>query len=79
MYLNCHSYYSLRHGVLSIDQLVWQAKLLGISAMAITEINCSTSLFDFYSACHKNNIKPIAGIEFRDEQHQLLYIGIAKD
>ena len=79
MYLNCHSYYSLRHGVLSIDQLVWQAKLLGISAMAITEINCSTSLFDFYSACQKNNIKPIAGIEFRDEQHQLLYIGIAKD
>lgn len=79
MYLNSHTYYSLRHGVLSMEQLIYQAKQLNVEALALTEINCGTSLFDFYKACKQKQIKPIVGIEFRDKQHQLLYIGLAKN
>ena len=79
MYLNCHSYYSLRHGVLSIDQLIWQAEQLQVKALAITETNCTTSMLDFYKACKARDIKPLIGIDFRDNDHQQLYIGIAKN
>ena len=72
MYLNCHSYYSLRHGVLSIDQLIWQAEQLQVKALAITETNCTTSMLDFYKACKARDIKPLIGIDFRDNDHQQL-------
>jgi error-prone DNA polymerase len=78
MYLNCHSYYSLRYGTLPLDKLVEIAAALGIDAMALTDINNSMGVVDFVKECGKKGIKPIAGIEFRDG-NELLYIGIAKN
>jgi len=78
MYLNCHSYYSLRYGTFSIEKLVEQAVAYGIPAMALTDINNSTGIMDFVAACKEKRVKPIAGIEFRRED-QLLYIGLAKN
>ncbi|MBN1199600.1 MAG: PHP domain-containing protein, partial [Bacteroidales bacterium] len=72
MYLSCHSYYSLRYGTLSIEQLVAQAASFGIQALALTDINNSTGIMDFVAACKEKGIKPIAGIEFRNGD-QLLY------
>ena len=85
MYLNCHSYYSLRYGTISVENLVKEAVRAfnpvapaGPPALALTDINNSTGVMDFIAACKENGIKPIAGIEFRQED-KLLYTGLAKN
>lgn len=78
MYLNCHSYYSLRYGTLPLDKLLETAGEHGIDSLALTDINNSMGIIDFVKECGKKGIKPIAGIEFRDG-NDLLYIGIAKN
>ncbi len=78
MYLNSHSYYSLRYGTLSIENLVGEAVKNHIGCLALTDINNSTGIMDFVAACREKSIKPIAGIEFRHED-QLLYTGLAKN
>ncbi len=78
MYLNNHSYYSLRYGTLSIEALVGQAKTLGISALALTDINNSMGMVDFVKECRRQGISPIAGVEFRNGD-QLLYVGLARN
>jgi DNA polymerase-3 subunit alpha len=78
MYLNCHSYYSLRYGTLRIDELVGEAKKHGVDVLALTDINNSTGTIDFVKACKAGGIKPVAGIEFR-RNGKLLYIGIARN
>ncbi|MFZ4520658.1 MAG: DNA polymerase III subunit alpha [Bacteroidales bacterium] len=76
MYLNCHSYYSLRYGTISVENLVEGAVRNHVSAMALTDINNSTGMMEFVAVCREKGIKPIAGIEFRLED-QLLYTGLA--
>ncbi len=78
MYLNVHSYYSLRYGTLSIEDLVQKAKTLGIPKLVLTDINNTSAIPDFVRICKKENIEPAAGIEFR-QSDKLLYIGIAKN
>jgi len=78
VYLNCHSYHSLRYGTIPITALVKLAKENGVSQLVLTDINASAGIFDFVKACRDNEIKPIAGIEFRSEG-KLLYIAIAKN
>ena len=60
MYLNCHSYYSLRYGTLPIDKLVEMAVAKGIDTLALTDINNSMGVVDFVKACNKNGIKPLS-------------------
>jgi DNA-directed DNA polymerase III PolC len=79
MYLNCHSYYSLRYGTMPVEKLVCEAKRNGIPALALTDINNTMGTIDFVRECKLNNIKPIAGIEFRDDQNKLVYTVIAKN
>ncbi|CAM4056096.1 DNA polymerase III subunit alpha [Flavobacterium antarcticum] len=78
MYLNCHSFHSLRYGTIPLTDLVEQAHLCGIKAMALTDINTVTGIYDFLKLCEKFQIKPLVGIEFRTE-NDLLYIGLAKN
>jgi DNA polymerase-3 subunit alpha len=78
MYLNCHSYYSLRYGMMSVEQLVQNAIKAGAGSIVMTDINNSTGIPEFAGECEKNNIMPVAGIEFRDG-NELLYIGIARN
>ncbi len=78
MLLNNHSYYSLRYGTFSVEELVRSAQSKGWKRLALTEINNSTSMADFVKACNKLDIIPAAGIEFR-ENHQLFYIGLARN
>lgn len=65
MYLNCHSYYSLKYGTLSPRQLVDAAVEKGIKTLVLSDINNTSCMFAFIQACKKAGIKPIAGIEFR--------------
>lgn len=76
MLLNNHSYYSLRYGTFSVENLVRYAHEKGWKRLVLTEINNSTSMVDFVKACNQAGISPAAGIEFR-KNHQLLYIGLA--
>jgi DNA-directed DNA polymerase III PolC len=77
MYLNCHSYHSLRYGTLSIQTLVDQARQMHINALALTDINTVTGIYDFTKACLAQGIKPIVGMEMR-EGNELCYILLAK-
>lgn len=78
MYLNCHSYYSLRYGTLSPKALVDIAQSLGIRRLVLTDINNTSGIFEFYQACKKANIQPVIGIEFR-QNNEFRYIGIAQN
>ena len=78
MFLNCHSYHSLRYGTIPVDELVQQAKSCGATALALTDINASPGVYDFVTQCRENNIHPLVGIEFR-EGNKLHFIGIAKN
>lgn len=77
MYI-CHSYYSLRYGVLSIEELVVTARSMGLDTLLLTDINNSTGVPYFAGDCIKAGIKPVAGIEFRDK-NKYLYTGIARN
>ena len=78
MYLNCHSFHSLRYGTIPLLDLIQQAVVFGVKTMALTDINTVTGIYDFTKACHEVGIKPLVGIEFRSN-HQLRYIGLAKN
>lgn len=78
MYLNCHSFHSLRYGTIPLDELITQAAACGVTAMALTDINTVTGIYDFIKGCDVSGIKPLVGMEFRSE-HKLRYIGLAKN
>ncbi|CAH0336579.1 Error-prone DNA polymerase [Flavobacterium sp. CECT 9288] len=78
MYLNCHSYHSLRYGTIPLNELVQQAKISGLTSVALTDINTVTGIYDFTKQCKEVGIKPIVGVEFR-QNNRLLFIGLAKN
>ena len=77
MYLNCHSFHSLRYGTIGIETLIKQARALHITALALTDINTVTGIYDFTKACLAEGIKPVVGMEIREE-NRLLYITLVK-
>ncbi len=78
MYLNCHSYHSLRYGTIPVTDLVELGRSCGATALALTDINTVTGIYDFIKECKTKGIKPLVGMEFR-EAGKLLFIGIAKN
>jgi len=78
MFQNIHSYYSLRYGTLSIEQVFEIAKLYGHESLAITDINNSTGVLDFVKHAKEHGIKPIVGMDFRSGDNRL-YTCIAKN
>jgi DNA polymerase-3 subunit alpha len=78
MYLNNHSYYSLRYGTLSPARLVEEAAALGVGTLVLSDINNTSGSYDFIRACQKHEVKPVLGIEFRKD-HRFLYLGIARN
>ncbi len=79
MYLNCHSYHSLRYGTIPVDELVKMGAANNVESLTLTDINTVTGIYDFVSDCVKSGIKPIVGMEFRDARSKLLFIGLAKN
>ena len=78
IYLNTHSYYSLRYGTMAVETLVKEAAGMGIEALALTDINNSMGMVDFVKTCREQGIHPIAGIEYR-KGDLYLYTGIARN
>lgn len=78
MYLNTHTYYSLRYGTISPKSLVEQAFQLGISTLVLTDINSTSANLEFVQLAKKQGIKPILGVDFRNGAQQQFII-IAKN
>ena len=51
MYLNAHSFFSLRYGTLSPQQLVEAAAAQGVKTLVLTDINNTSAALGFVRAC----------------------------
>ena len=78
MYLNTHTCYSLNYGVIKVDALLQQAQALGISRLALTDINNTSACLDFLRLAPQYKITPVIGIDFRNDTGQL-YMCLAKN
>src|SRR4051812_16518298 len=76
MYLNCKTFYSFRYGTFSTAGLVETAAHNGVTALALTNINSTCDVWDFVKLCREAGIKPMAGVEVRNED-KLLYLLLA--
>jgi len=64
--------------MMSVEQLVNNAIAAGAESIAMTDINNSTGIPEFAGECVRNNLRPVAGIEFRNG-NELQYTGIARN
>ena len=48
MYLNCKTYYSFRYGTMSTEELVTTAVDKGVSTLALTNINSTCDVWEFF-------------------------------
>jgi len=78
MYLNCKTYFSLRYGTYSTRELVEAAEEAGATVLALTNINNTSDHWDFVKHCRERNIKPIVGVEIRNE-NKLCYVLLARN
>ena len=90
MFLNCHTGFSFKYGMLPVKTLFEEAKRCGVHKLVLTEINNTASYMEMLRLC--NNHRPdkngltkfndtpyeldiAVGVEFRNG-HELLYIAI---
>ena len=78
LYLNNHTYYSLRYGTFNEKELIALALENGVKTMVLTDINNTSACLNFIRLCIQSNLHAVIGIDFRNE-HQQLYVGIAKN
>ncbi|GAA0871593.1 DNA polymerase III subunit alpha [Gangjinia marincola] len=78
MFLNNHSYYSLRYGTIAEDDLIQLALQQGLKQFILTDINNTSGCLNFVRIAQKNNIIPGVGIDVRN-QNQQLYVCLAKN
>jgi len=78
LYLNCHTYFSLKYGTFSPENLLLEAKEKGITEFALTDINNTSALMDILRRSEKYNTRIIAGIDFRNGADQK-FIALAKN
>ncbi|MFN8166907.1 MAG: DNA polymerase III subunit alpha [Bacteroidia bacterium] len=77
MFLNCHSWFSLNYGTLSVEALLKEAVRCGVPKLALTDINNTSGVSDFLRLAPSYGVKAVAGIEFRTGAYHH-YTGIAK-
>jgi len=78
MLLNCHTYYSLRYGVLSVEEMLKEISANGYKSFALTDINNTSACIDAIRLSKELNLKVKLGIDFRNGISQQ-YVGIAKN
>ena len=78
MYLNTHTYYSLRYGALSPVELLNLTKKNGLSRIALTDINTTSACIEFIREAPKYGVQPIVGVDFRNGVQQQ-FILLAKN
>ena len=78
MYLNCHTYYSLRYGTLSEIQLLQLAQENHVKQLVLTDINNTSAGLNFIRKAPDFDIRPLLGIDFRNGVDPC-FVGIAKN
>lgn len=78
MYLNTHSYYSLRYGTIQPEALLKQASEMGVKSLSLTDINNSSANLEFVRLAKKYHIKPVLGVDFRNGAQQE-FVAIAQN
>lgn len=78
MYLNCKTWFSFHYGTFAPKDLIERAQRMGITSMALTNINSTADCWDFVLKCQEAGIKPLLGTEVRNE-NTFCYILIAKN
>lgn len=70
MYL-CKTFFSLKYGTYSTEELVQAGMNAGANSLALTNINCTCDAWDFVQFCQQQQIKPILGVEIRNGRQHL--------
>lgn len=78
MYINCHSYYSLRFGTFSEVELLKMAQAYSVDSLALTDINNTSACLNFVRQSQEYGIRPIVGIDFRNGADQQ-FVGLARN
>ncbi|WP_397301949.1 DNA polymerase III subunit alpha [Nonlabens ulvanivorans] len=78
MYLNNHTYYSLRYGTFNEQDLIELALENGVKTIVLTDINNTSACLNFIRLCAQHQLHGVLGIDFRNNHHQQ-YVGIAKN
>lgn len=78
MYINCHTYYSLRFGTFSESELLELAQKNSLKSLALTDINNTSACLNFIRKSKEFGINPIIGIDFRNGASQQ-FVGLAKN
>ncbi|MFT5230990.1 MAG: error-prone DNA polymerase [Saprospiraceae bacterium] len=78
MYLNTHTYFSLRYGTIAPRDVLEYFQKLGVSRFALTDINNTSACLEVLRLAPKYNCTPVLGIDFRKgaQQH---FIMLAKN
>ncbi len=61
-----------------IEELVKRAAAFGYETLPLTDINTTMGAADFVSECRKQGVRPVMGVEFRQD-NELLYVALAKN
>ncbi|NMM50654.1 DNA polymerase III subunit alpha [Marinigracilibium pacificum] len=79
MYLNCHTWFSLKYGTLSPQQLIDEALKNGIHKLVLTDIHNTSAYIELIRLIKEQSapLEIITGIEFRNN-NKLAYILIAR-
>ena len=78
MLLNGHTYYSFCYGTFSVEELLNEVQRNGYSELVLTDINNTSAVLDCVRLAHERGVKPIVGIDFRNQAQQQ-YVGIARN
>ena len=78
MLLNLHSYYSLRYGTLSINDLIAGMMAGGYDTAVLTDINNSSGSLEFLLRARESGLNILTGMEFR-EGDKLCFVAIAQN
>ena len=78
MFLNCHTYYSLRYGTIKPEDLLLLAKKHEIDTLALTDINTTSACLDVVRLAPKYNTRIVLGVDFRNRANQQ-FVMLAKN
>lgn len=78
MYINCHSHFSFRYGIMSVTDLLKLAQEDEQTALCLTDINNTSACINFIREAKTYQIKPIVGIDFRNGVNQE-FVSLAKN
>jgi len=78
LYLNCHSWFSLRYGTIRPADLLALCRQNGVEVAAFTDVNNTSACLDFLRLAPTYGVRAITGIDFRNGAH-CRYVGLARN